>query len=91
MLDFSPLEKETYEKPSPPPESSMQRNRVKNRIFPVRSEEREDVKTVGGGYDKRNLEGFFDYSPSLSYADVTYNLVYGYINATLGFSSRNQE
>jgi len=40
---------------------------------------------------KERLEGFFDYSPQLTYADVTYNLIYGYINATLGFSSSNQE
>jgi hypothetical protein len=52
----------------------------------------EDVRTVGSIDDKKlNLESFFDYSPSLTYADVTYNLLYGYINATLGFSSRNQE
>ena len=52
----------------------------------------EDVRTVGSIDDtKPNLESFFDYSPSLTYADVTYNLLYGYINATLGFSSRNQE
>ena len=50
------------------------------------------MKTVGTHLNRKsNLEGFFDYSPTLTYADVTYNLLFGYINATLGFSSLNQE
>lgn len=50
------------------------------------------MRTVGIiEIEKPILESFFDYSPSLTYADVTYNLLYGYINATLGFSTYNQE
>ncbi len=91
MLEFNPLDKESFEGVLPPSAPNLQKNKVMNRIFPMRSEEREDVRTVGTGLDKHYLEGFFDYSPTLSYADVTYNLAYGYINATLGFTNSKQE
>jgi hypothetical protein len=88
MLDFDPLDQAPYtrvQQPSPPV-------KVRDRLKLIKEEEKEDVRTVGTNHNgKPNLEGFFDYSPTLSYADVTYNLLYGYMNATLGFSSLNQE
>ena len=87
MLDFSPLDQESYIKAQPQPHI-----KVKNRLKQHKYEEREDVRTVDSSeYEKPKLESFFDYSPTLTYADVTYNLLYGYVNATLGFSSFNQE
>ena len=66
--------------------------KVRDRLKIIKQEEKEDVRTIGSiEIEKPILESFFDYSPSLTYADVTYNLLYGYINATLGFSSYNQE
>lgn len=35
--------------------------------------------------------GLFDYSPTMTYADVAYYLFYGYLNSTLGFTTANQQ
>lgn len=47
----------------------------------------EDIRNV----NEINVYNIFDYSPTLTYGDVVYNQLYGYVNATLGFTSRNQE
>jgi hypothetical protein len=57
---------------------------MKGRQKRIEIEMTEDVQAYRVG-------GFFDYSPSMSYADVTYNLIYGFINATLGFQTVNEE
>lgn len=86
MLDFDPLNQAPYARV----QQSSPSVKVRDRLKLIKEEEKEDVRTVGANHNgKPNLEGFFDYSPTLSYADVTYNLLFGYMNATLGFSSLN--
>jgi hypothetical protein len=50
----------------------------------------EDVQNYGRkGWAE--VRGIFDYSPQMTYADVSYYLFYGYLNTTLGFTTINQQ
>jgi hypothetical protein len=37
------------------------------------------------------VEGTFDYSAQMTYADVVYSVITGFINSTLGFTTNNQK